>query len=167
MRKISKFCGIFATLFVTTTMVLLVSCSQDDDNYDSDMYTLAEMGTRLGGGGDPGNGEAPTPKPKTEYPYSVPKHNQTIEVNNVTLSHVSFNLDFVVDSAFTTLSCEVKPQGNISFGTSIPWIVWDGDTVCCNVKVVPLLGNSHIQGTALYFYSEKLTKEQFGMNNNN
>ena len=36
-------------------MVLLASCSQDDDNYDSDMYTLAEMGTRLGGG-DPGSG---------------------------------------------------------------------------------------------------------------
>ena len=52
----TSFCGIFATLFVTTTMVLLASCSQDDDNYDSDMYTLAEMGTRLGGGGDPGSG---------------------------------------------------------------------------------------------------------------
>ena len=51
----TSFCGIFATLFVTTTMVLLASCSQDDDNYDSDMYTLAEMGTRLGGeGGDSG-----------------------------------------------------------------------------------------------------------------
>ncbi|MDO4202682.1 MAG: hypothetical protein Q4D25_11295 [Bacteroidales bacterium] len=56
MIKISNFCGIFATLFVTTTMVLLASCSQDDDYYDSDMYTLAEMGTRLGGKGDPGNG---------------------------------------------------------------------------------------------------------------
>ena len=46
--KFKNFCGMFATLFVTTTMVLLASCSQDDDNYDSDMYTLAEMGTRLG-----------------------------------------------------------------------------------------------------------------------
>ena len=43
------FCGIFATLFVTTTVVFLASCSQDDDAYDnSEMYTLAEMGTRLG-----------------------------------------------------------------------------------------------------------------------
>lgn len=47
MRKISNFCGIFATVFVTTTIVLLASCSQDDDNYESDMYTMAEMGTRL------------------------------------------------------------------------------------------------------------------------
>ena len=57
MRKFLNFCGIFATVFVTTTIVLLASCSQDDDNYDSDMYTLAEMGTRGGGnGGDPGGG---------------------------------------------------------------------------------------------------------------
>lgn len=55
MRKFS-FCGIFATLFVTTTIILLASCSQDDDYYESDMYTLAEMETRLGdpeqGGGN-------------------------------------------------------------------------------------------------------------------
>jgi|GEM_PF-6169271 len=57
MKRIS-FCGIFATLFVTTTMVLLASCSQDDDYYESDMYTLAEMGTRLGDP-EPGGGEAP------------------------------------------------------------------------------------------------------------
>ena len=52
MRKITNFCGIFATLFVTTTIILLASCSQEDDNYESDMYTLAEMGTRLGGNGE-------------------------------------------------------------------------------------------------------------------
>ena len=59
MIKISNFCGIFSTLFVTTTIILLASCSQDDDYYDSDMYTLAETGTRLaegGEGGDPGGG---------------------------------------------------------------------------------------------------------------
>ncbi|MDY6257905.1 MAG: hypothetical protein SPL58_08070 [Bacteroidaceae bacterium] len=162
----TSFCGIFATLFLTTTMVLLASCSQDDDYYESDMYTLAEMGTRLGGGGDPGNGEAPTPKPPKEYPYSVRKNNQTIEVNNVTTSNANFDLDFVVDSAFTTLRCEVKPYGNFYFVTTIPRIVWDGNTVCCDVKVVPFL-QTGIEGTALYFNSEQLTKEQFGMNNNN
>ena len=54
MKKFSNFCGIFATLLVTTTLILLASCSQDDDYYDSDMYTLAETGTRLveGDGGD-------------------------------------------------------------------------------------------------------------------
>jgi hypothetical protein len=30
MIKISNFCGIFATLFVITTMVLLASCSQSE-----------------------------------------------------------------------------------------------------------------------------------------
>ena len=52
MKNSKYFCGIFATVFVTTTMAQLASCSQDDDYYDSDMYTLAEMGTRLGGDGD-------------------------------------------------------------------------------------------------------------------
>ena len=56
MIKFSNFCGIFATVFVTTTIILLASCSQDDDYYESDMYTLAEMETR-GGGGDPGGGD--------------------------------------------------------------------------------------------------------------
>ena len=59
MRNFSNFCGIFATVFVTTTIILLASCSQDDDNYDSDMYTMAEMGTRLGGGDPGGGGPAP------------------------------------------------------------------------------------------------------------
>ncbi len=56
LRSIGTF---FATVFVTTTIILLASCSQDDDYYDSDMYTLAEMGTRLAEGGedgDPGGG---------------------------------------------------------------------------------------------------------------
>ena len=48
MMTFTNFCGIFATIFVTTTIILLASCSQDDDYYESDMYTLAEMGTRLG-----------------------------------------------------------------------------------------------------------------------
>lgn len=42
---------------VTALFCVFCGCSQDDDYYDSDMYTLAEMGTRLGeGGGDPGGG---------------------------------------------------------------------------------------------------------------
>ena len=65
MIKFSNFCGIFATVFVTTTIILLASCSQDDDYYESDMYTLAEMETR-GGGGDPGNGGG-EPDPPMNY----------------------------------------------------------------------------------------------------
>lgn len=71
MRKISNFCGIFATLFVTTTIILLASCSQDDDYYDnSEMYTLAgEMGTRSGGG-DPGGQPSPVITYVTETPIT-------------------------------------------------------------------------------------------------
>ena len=85
MIKIPNFCGIFATLFVTTTMVLLASCSQDDDNYDSDMYTLAEMGTRLGGGGDPGGGTNPYPS-KSEISNNPDVLAKMLEVWNQTIA---------------------------------------------------------------------------------
>jgi hypothetical protein len=43
----------FATVFILTTTLTIASCSQDDDEYNSNMYTLAEkMETRSGG--DPG-----------------------------------------------------------------------------------------------------------------
>lgn len=42
---------------ITVLFGILCGCSQEDDGYDNaDMYTLAEMGTRLGGKGDPGSG---------------------------------------------------------------------------------------------------------------
>lgn len=69
MMKFKNFCGIFATVFVTTTIILLASCSQDDDYYESDMYTLAEMGTRSGGG-DPGGQPEPVVTILTEYPVT-------------------------------------------------------------------------------------------------
>lgn len=51
MKDFKFYCGIFATLFVATTATLLTSCSQEDDDYDTDMYTLAErMGTRANPG---------------------------------------------------------------------------------------------------------------------
>lgn len=89
MRKFS-FCGIFATLFVTTTIILLASCSQDDDYYESDMYTLAEMGTR-GGGGDPGNGQ----------PSPVITH-----VDSITEFHVMF---FFTDDVFNSSDFQHSP----------------------------------------------------------
>ncbi len=76
MKNFLNFSGIFATAFVTTTLILLASCSQDDDYYDSEMYTLAEMGTRLaeeGESGDPGGNQPSTTtiyvttEPVTEY----------------------------------------------------------------------------------------------------
>ena len=57
MMKFKNFCGVFATVFVTTTIILLASCSKDDDAYDnSEMYTLAEEMSTRSGGGDPGEG---------------------------------------------------------------------------------------------------------------
>lgn len=55
MKTKTNFCGIFATTFMVATAITIASCSQDDDDYNSNMYTLAEkMETRSGG--DPGGG---------------------------------------------------------------------------------------------------------------
>jgi hypothetical protein len=67
MRIKSNFCGIFATVFMVVTAITIASCSQDDDDYNSDMYTLAEkMETRSGVEG--GGGENPT-NPKLDCGY--------------------------------------------------------------------------------------------------
>ena len=43
MKKIlSYLCGICATAFIASTIITVSSCSQDDDYYESDMYTMAE-----------------------------------------------------------------------------------------------------------------------------
>lgn len=76
MRLKSNFCGIFATAFIVTTTFVIASCSQDDDDYDSNMYTLAEkMETRSGG--DPGGEGGYTPTPNDSDSVNVapfPKH---------------------------------------------------------------------------------------------
>lgn len=56
MKTKTNFCGTFAIVFMVATAIIITSCSQDDDDYNSDMYTLAEkMETRSGG--DPGGGQ--------------------------------------------------------------------------------------------------------------
>ncbi len=48
MKKIN-FCGIFATVFVAATVIMLASCSQDDEYYEDGLFTRAdEMMTRSG-----------------------------------------------------------------------------------------------------------------------
>ena len=51
MKKYQIFSIIFATVFVATTTLLISSCSQDDDYYDTDMHTLAEK--RMTRSGEP------------------------------------------------------------------------------------------------------------------
>ena len=66
MRTKLNFCGIFAIAFIAATIILVSSCSQDDDFYESDMYTMAEeLETRAG---EPG-GDWNTPKPSLMYYY--------------------------------------------------------------------------------------------------
>lgn len=107
MRKFS-FCGIFATLFVTTTIILLASCSQDDDCYESDMYTLAEMETRSGGG-DPGGGQ---PSPVITNVDSITEFHEMYffpnEVFNTYSSFVAFD-----PALFNTTFIEVDVQATL------------------------------------------------------
>lgn len=55
MKKDQIFSGIFATVFVASTTLIVSSCNQDDDYYDTDMHTLAEK--RMTRSGEPGGGE--------------------------------------------------------------------------------------------------------------
>lgn len=58
--KKPNFCAIFATMFVAATVIMLASCSQDDEFYEDGLFTRAdEMMTRAG---EPG-GYTPTPTP--------------------------------------------------------------------------------------------------------
>ena len=58
--KKPNFCAIFATMFVAATVIMLASCSQDDEFYEEGLFTRAdEMMTRAG---EPG-GYTPTPTP--------------------------------------------------------------------------------------------------------
>ena len=58
--KKTNFCAIFATMFVAATVIMLASCSQDDEFYEEGLFTRAdEMMTRAG---EPG-GYTPTPTP--------------------------------------------------------------------------------------------------------
>ena len=153
MIKFSNLCGIFATVFVTTTVVLLASCSQDDDNYDSDMYTMAEMGTRLGGG-DPGGGEAPRP-PKI-YTCTVVKYDQTYEAGHEHPDHDDITLTYTINSSFdiNSLTCMPSSRWGIELGATILGTSQHGDTIYCTTKVFPTCGGMNVD--TLTFISEPL-----------
>ncbi len=52
-----KIINVILMLAFTVLVCSLMGCSQSDDEYNSDMYTLAEMGTRLGGEPEGGGGK--------------------------------------------------------------------------------------------------------------
>ena len=70
MRTKLIFCGIVATAFIVATIILVSSCSQDDDYYESDKYTMAEkLETRAG---ESGGGGTPIPNDTlyTQYEFT-------------------------------------------------------------------------------------------------
>ena len=134
--KFTNFCGIFATVFVTTTIILLASCSQDDDYYESDMYTLAEMGTR-GGGGDPGNGGG-TPDPPVPYNGNPVKAGaDTISFNIEPDAPVELYINW--SNGFTGIS---DPVSNISIIADFYPILWEqNDSIRVFYDLISCTGN--------------------------
>ena len=129
--KFTNFCGIFATVFVTTTIILLASCSQDDDNYESDMYTLAEMGTRSGGG-DPGNGGG-TPNPPIPYNGNPVKAGaDTISFDIEPDAPVELYINW--SNGYTGLS---DPVSNISIIADFWPILWEN---CVSYSIISSTG---------------------------
>ncbi len=109
MKKIfSTLCGICATAFIVTTIFTISSCSQDDDYYESDMYTMAEpLETRAaepGGGGEP-EGNAP------QYTHSANMGNVSVKLKKNGLSGetktVNVLMYILADSAFQNFGAHV------------------------------------------------------------
>lgn len=73
---------------ITVLFGILCGCSQEDDGYDNaEMYTLAEMGTRLGGKGDPGGNQG-NKKKKIDFvhtPSVIPNPSKTSKSTDPTL----------------------------------------------------------------------------------
>ena len=160
MRKFSNFCGIFATVFVTTTVVLLASCSQDDDNYDSDMYTMAEMGTRLGGGGgDPGGGGSGTGGEMG--PVWLEEGSDSIVYDDINIQHdIVFNISWngqFYDNAHATITWSAaRNRSNELFYYSlgIRRSVRRYNFIKCevNTKIVNICGDHFIAYDVQVFY---------------
>ena len=98
MNKRLSFCGILATAFIAATMIIVSSCSQEDDYYDTDMYTMAEeLETRAG---EPGN------EPATERwikAGSIDMEAGTSSQHRITF-YVSWEEQTISDGIKTTVS---------------------------------------------------------------
>ena len=120
----------FATAFIAATIILVSSCSQDDDFYDSDMYTMAEeLETRAG---EPGGGYTPTPISNDtttathEFLFS-PTNNDTAKV-------------FITNIEMKLYKDSGKPVADIighSTPTYIPYIPYEGFLRVDNIYLVP------------------------------
>lgn len=105
MKKIKSICGVFATMLFTTTVTFLFSCSQEDDDYDTDMYTLAEhRRTRLAGEND-------------ETPPSTPRDTLLCSgsiSHTVTMIEMQHDITFNVSWAGECILWDVRPNISVS-----------------------------------------------------
>lgn len=141
MRIKSNFCGIFATVFMVVTAITIASCSQDDDDYNSNMYTLAEeMDTRSGEGG------GIVFPPICVYPtVDVIKENSNVQA--------------AMEQAWSLTKSSASPSGRKEYGF---WIYYHYDTgeITCGslIEGPPISGGEGTQGM-ISFLNENLTDE--------
>lgn len=121
---------------ITALFGILCGCSQEDDGYDNaDMYTLAEMGTRLGGKGDPGSGKkkrkillSPVPTNHTD-PKSLPSKTESVlygeydtETLTISISNYNGNAEIsilTVESGYLMSSTTVAVSSESSIDFSL------------------------------------------------
>ena len=110
MKKKFNLCGIFSTMFVAATIFTISSCSQDDDYYESDMYTMAEpLETRAA---EPGGEQI------TYFTYYYA--NNVTETNTI---NASLSVSY-------TMNCPINLWGFLS-----PTI--NSDIIILNTDVIP------------------------------
>ena len=121
---------------ITALFGILCGCSQEDDGYDNaDMYTLAEMGTRLVGKGDPGSGKKkrkivlkPVPTNHTD-PKSLPSKTESVlsgeyDTETLTISISNYNGNaqisiLTVESGYLMSSATVAVSSESSIDFSL------------------------------------------------
>ena len=110
--KKPNFCAIFATMFVAATVIMLASCSQDDEFYEEGLFTRAdEMMTRAG---EPGGN---TPTPPTPPPFQKIAAGVDTFYYDIPLAY-SIEIESIIswEEGYTSVTAHpVNPQISASF----------------------------------------------------
>ena len=153
MRTKINFCGIFAIAFIAATIILISSCSQDDDFYESDKYTMAEeLETRTP---EPGGGGSDKPS-KIKYSKTYKGETYTFFNGKVT-ENVDFHINFdAADRTFSDLGHSIKSDNNaVNMEEKSYFQIIDGDSIFINITLVPTVSGGRASDVNKSFYIKK------------
>lgn len=140
MVKFTNFCGIFATTFMVATAITIASCSQDDDYYDSNMYTLAEkMETRSGG--DPG-GEVPH-----QLREGLPVYAGDTIIHDVQIGNFFADLYISWTRGFTGMR---TPRSGVNVIYNFRDYTYEGSTISLGYNTASWEEDKTVKGTLYY-----------------